>query len=113
MQWEEKGLRFVLLALAVAISTAQVQEPRAIIGPMDFSCGKWVNTPKDTSEHFQVRYWILGYLSGNNMQSSVDFMRGRDADGLTVWIDNYCRRNPLHAITRAMVELVKELKAGR
>jgi hypothetical protein len=47
------------------------------------------------------------------MQSSVDFLRGRDADGLTVWIDNYCRRNPLHPIMRAMVELVKELKAER
>jgi hypothetical protein len=29
MQWKEKVLRFALLALAVAMSTAQAQEPRA------------------------------------------------------------------------------------
>jgi len=106
-------LRIAMLALAVAISTAQAQEPRTVIHPTNFSCGTWINTPKNTAQHEQLKSWVLGYLSGDNIQSSVDFLRGRDADALTVWIDNYCRRNPLHEITRAMVELVKELKAGR
>ena len=98
----------------MAISTAQAQEERAIIGPLgSFSCGKWINTPKHTSEYFQLRYWVFGYLSGINMESGADFLRGRDADGLTVWIDNYCRRNPLHAITQATNELIKELRSGR
>ena len=41
-------LRFAVLALAMAMSTAQAQEQEGkfIIGPRDFSCGKWINTPK-------------------------------------------------------------------
>ena len=107
---KEKVLRFALLALSLVTSTAHAQEERAIIGPTSFSCGKWINTPKHTSEYFQLRYWVLGYLSGINMESGADFLRGRDADALTVWIDNYCRRNPLHAITQATTQLIEELR---
>jgi hypothetical protein len=56
---------FALLALAVAMSTAQAQqippEGRSVIGPLNFSCGKWVNTPKGTAEYFQLRQWVFGY----------------------------------------------------
>jgi hypothetical protein len=102
-----------ILALAVTISTAQAQEGRTVIGPLQFSCGKWVKAPRQTGERFQLEKWVSGYLSGLNMQSDTDFLRDRDVDGLTTWIDNYCRRNPLQPITRAIYELVQELKAER
>ena len=44
-------LRFAVLALSVAMSTTQAQEGKFIIGPRDFSCGKWTNTPKNTAQH--------------------------------------------------------------
>jgi len=60
------------------------------------------------------RLWdILDYLSGINVESSADFLQNRDADGLTVWIDNYCRQNPPRAITHAINALVDELRSGR
>ena len=105
-------LRIAMLLLIAAISTAGAQEERAIIGPTDFSCGKWIKTPKRTLNHEQLRMWILGYLSGINAESSADFLRNRDADGLTVWIDNYCRQYPLRAITQAINALVDELRFG-
>ena len=105
-------LRVTALLLAVATSTAQ-EEPRMVFGPMGFSCGKWTNAREQTGERAQLRYWILGYLSGLNMESSTDFLRGRDIDGLIGWIDNYCRRNPLDTMVRAVHELRDELRSGR
>ena len=105
-------LRFTVLLLAAAISTAQAQE-RMVFGPTGFSCGKWTNAREQTSERAQLRPWILGYISGLNMESSTDFLRGRDIDGLIGWIDNYCRRNPLHTMVRAVHELRDELRSGR
>jgi hypothetical protein len=99
--------------LIAAISTAQAQEGRAVIGPTDFSCGKWINTPKRTLYHEQQKMWVLGYLSGINMGSPVDFLRATDVDGLTAWIDNYCHRNPLQGITQAISALTNELRSGR
>src|SRR5215472_720073 len=90
-------LRLAVLALAVAMSTAQAQEQEGkfIIGPRDFSCGKWTNTPKNTAQHDVLGSWVFGYLSGTNVENAgVDFLRGREPDELMAWIDNYCQRNP-------------------
>src|SRR5262249_40734674 len=78
-------LRFAVLSLAVAMSTAQAQEQEGkfIIGPRDFSCGKWTNTPKNTAQHDVQGSWVFGYLSGINAENSgVDFLRGREPDAL-------------------------------
>jgi hypothetical protein len=54
---------------------------------------------------------VFGYLSGTNVENAgVDFLRGRE---LMAWIDNYCQRNPVHGITQAINELIKELQSGR
>ena len=82
-----------MLALAVAISTAQAQEQEGkfIIGPRDFSCSKWTNTPKNTAQHDVLGSWLFGYLSGTNVENAgVDFLRGREPDELM----DYCHRNP-------------------
>src|SRR5262245_56308692 len=54
--------------------------------------------------------WIS---SGVNVhQTGPDFLRDRDAGSLTAWIDNYCRRNPLHHVNQAVFELLDVLQAG-
>jgi hypothetical protein len=116
---DHPGARFrnlAVLALAVAMSTAQAQEQEGkfIIGPRDFSCGKWTNTPKNTAQQDVLGSWLFGYLSGINAENAgVDFLRGREPDELMAWIDNYCQRNPVHGITQAINELIKELQSGR
>jgi hypothetical protein len=108
-------LRFAVLLIVAAISTAQAQEAKTVLGPFPpFSCGKWLNTPKHTAEYEVLKGWVLGYLSGSNMESAgADFLRDRDVDGLTAWIDNYCRRSPLHNLPQAIHELMDLLRAGR
>jgi hypothetical protein len=118
---EGRVLRIAMLVLVAAISTAQAQTElgTTVIIPQrgGLSCGKWTNTPKHSPEHEIYQKWIFGYLSGVNMEHTKhmgsDFLRDRDTDGLTAWIDNYCRRNPLHPITQAVVELINELRSGR
>lgn len=107
--------RIAIIVAALTASTVQAQEGRfTVIGPTGFSCGRWVNTPKQTAEYDVLRYWVLGYLSGANLGAKgTDFLQNRDADGLTAWIDNYCRQNPLHAMTEAIYALMSELRAGR
>jgi len=109
---EGKGAAICPVVLAVAMSTAHAQEAtKTVIGPTDFSCGKWINTPKRSAEYEVLKSWVTGYLSGTNMGSAgPDFLQGRDVDGLTALIDNYCSRNPLHAITQATYQLILELR---
>jgi hypothetical protein len=108
-------MRNAMLILVASISTVQPQgDVRAIIGPTNFSCGMWSNTPKQSDQHDVLRSWLFGFISGLNFEStSGDFLRGKDPDGLTAWIDSYCQKNPLNTpVTQAAVELVKELRSG-
>src|SRR6516165_6278664 len=116
--WIVGSVLFVIvLAFFSYSSTAQAQEVKSVIVPLGFSCDKWTSTPRESPDHERLRQWILGYLSGANMESpggrETDFLRGRDADALTECIDDYCRRNPLHLITQAIYELIKELRPRR
>jgi hypothetical protein len=109
-------LRIATLLLVAAISTAQAQTEniKTVIEPGTggVSCGKWTNTPKRSPQHEIYRQWVVGFVSGVNFENAEgDFLRNTDSDALTPWIDNYCRQNPLHHITQAMIELVKVLKA--
>jgi hypothetical protein len=112
-------LRIAMLLIVAAISTAQVRsapapgETRTSLGPLDFSCSKWTNVPKRSTDHEILKGWALGFISGMNWENADgDFLQGRDVDGVTAWIDNYCGRNPLHATTQAIYELIQVLKAG-
>jgi hypothetical protein len=112
-----KCIVYGVLALVAAMSATHARgEPaqdvsRTSLGPLNFSCGKWTNTPKRSAEHEVLKTWLLGFVSGMNFENAGgDFLRDRDIDGITAWIDNYCRRNPLHAMTQAIYALTNELR---
>jgi hypothetical protein len=73
-------LRIALLLLVATVSTAQAQG-RSVVGPMPDSCGKWTDTPKRTANHERLRMWVLGFLSGINVENQAgDFLLGRDVE---------------------------------
>jgi hypothetical protein len=39
-----------------------------------------------------------------------DISKGVDADGLFVWLDNFCRKQPLDLFNKAVAQLAIELK---
>src|SRR5215472_4732824 len=72
------------------------------------------STRQKKAQHDVQGSWVFGYLSGINAENAgVDFLRGKEPDELMAWIDNYCQRNPVHGITQAINELIKELQSGR
>lgn len=57
------------------------------------SCGKWV-TERNGIEG-QSTTWLVGFLSGMAAASSKDVLNGTDNPSLFLWMDNYCKANPL------------------
>jgi hypothetical protein len=85
-----------MLLLAAATSTVQAEEGMRSVINGGLSCGKWTQTAKGSFQHEVFKGWVLGFVSGVNFgKAEGDFLRGRDPDGLTVWVDNYCRREPV------------------
>jgi hypothetical protein len=57
--------------------------------------------------------WLLGYLSALNLWGVIgerkDALKNTDAAAVYLWMDNYCRANPLQILATAAGILAREL----
>ena len=111
-------LIFHLLGIILAIGLSQPAFPQTkrtvtVLGPIENSCADWV-TARDGKNSQAYEFWLTGYMSGRNMSNdhSNDFLRGIKANSLDLWMDKYCRENPLKTILDGASQLGLEL-AGK
>lgn len=78
------------------------------------SCGKWVEGRSNPGSYRNIGVisWLGGYISGMASMSGVDILKDRDADSVFLWVDNYCRSNPLENLSDAGNALYSELQKG-
>lgn len=107
------------LTVAAVLLSPHAQAYTLFGGP---DCGKWVNTPSA-----QYKTWLMGFMSGQNAQHvgyrdviKDPYFQAKDpldqvssAEQLFLWMDNYCRANPLKTVADGGVALFAELVAKR
>lgn len=107
-----------LLAAVVAISlsaapAAEESQQATIFGLGNNSCGKWTSAKLEGGwPRIAHHAWLSGFLSGINVQrrnSYSDLTDGRDMDGMSAWVDNYCAKHPLDTVAQAGDALIVEL----
>ncbi len=128
-------MRELLLALIVAVfafSQAEAQGTYAIYGVGKNSCGMWLDgrdrvagksaVPVSEAGVLAVtrmrEQWVIGYVSAFNLWGPWpegwpevrDIGKATDAAGMLVWIDNWCRSNPLEAVGSATEALIGHLR---
>ena len=54
--------------------------------------------------------WLMGYISGKAMSIGVDVLKQNELPSLSLWVDNYCKTNPLDDSSDAGEMLFFELK---
>jgi hypothetical protein len=97
----------VVLLLALAASASHGQEI-SVLGKYD--CGQWFNSP--TREN--AKTWLNGYLTGANEAWTVfgpskDPLRAVSPPQAWLWMDNYCRENPLETVLSGGQKLFLEI----
>lgn len=108
-----KACIFVLLLLMSAVVSSQGVMIRGAN-----SCGMWIEQrAQDTTSRLTravvLQGWIVGYLSGLASESGKNFwgypnINSLDNESVFLWIDNYCRANPLKHIDDAGDALFRE-----
>jgi hypothetical protein len=74
------------------------------------SCGDWVaEREKKSIGTFGNESWLVGYLSGIATVTNTSFFKGTDNASLFLWMDNYCKANPLSDISDGGSKLYLEL----
>jgi hypothetical protein len=100
------------IALLLACTFANAQDAIGIDTP---NCGKWVK-----ANDLGQKWWLIGFLSGLNsaMRQDVksDPLKGSNVEGIYLWMDTYCKANPLSNLFNGgnllYVELFQKAKAG-
>jgi hypothetical protein len=74
------------------------------------SCGKWVSESAPDKWQFVVNLsWVVGFLSGMAQESQKNVLSGTDNNSISLWMDNYCRANPLKDVHDGSLVLFEEL----
>lgn len=74
-------------------------------------CGEWVKSQLRTPPHQANRAWLLGFLSGLNQDKFYKdaLSKVSSATQIFLWMDNYCKNNPLEQVSDGTYELFNEL----
>ena len=95
-------IRVWLLGLLTGILLSAVCEAVTIRGSR--SCGTWIeDRQKHGPSSIAIESWLVGYLSGLSQAFDKEFWQARGKNSLSnaslfLWLDNYCRANPLKPI---------------
>ena len=87
---------YVILFLCVTTWTNATAKTVTLLGL--HNCGEWI-AGQGLPNGYAARNWLMGYLSGLSMGSATDFLTNIDGDSIFLWMNNYCRENPLNSIT--------------
>jgi hypothetical protein len=97
-----------LIAALIAITVSSPVFAGGTFGSVD--CGQWI---KDTETmKSRNKTWLVGYMSGLNIADSQDrdSLAKVSAPQIWLWMDNFCKANPLKDIVYGGEELMIELR---
>jgi hypothetical protein len=80
----------------------------------DTSCGQFIDDRK-TNMDAPDRLWLAGWLSAYNalMPHTFNILGSDDLAGAMLWIENWCRQNPLKGMPEAAWALTMALYPTR
>lgn len=79
-----------------------------VYGPGTYSCGTWVEHRKTSNAWYQYAAWVSGFISGAG--HSGEELKEVDERAIFVFVDNYCKQNPLNPIVEGAKALLIEIE---
>lgn len=104
-----------LLAMVVSTSVFAVQ--KTTVGAVD--CGEWIARKGDSNgsnipNHFsetRANAWLVGFMTGLNFsEREGDPLKKASAAQIFLWMDNFCKANPLKTVVDGGQILMMELE---
>ena len=106
------NIMFCIALLLPSVATAIDANGDYIIrgvGSKDGSCSEYVRA--DVTSRRWYESWVMGYISGvNNARSGKeDFSNGVSPTAIGLWLDNYCKGNPMATCQEAVEAMIRYL----
>lgn len=73
------------------------------------SCGQWLEN--DQASRSAKRNYVAGYMSAINaaVKGKRNFFENTDRESIILFVDKYCRDNPLNAPVGGLLDLLRKL----
>lgn len=99
-----------ILAVGLMLSGVVNTASAAVAVRYSWSCGAWAAEQAKSNSLYYQKWWLIGFMSGLALGKDDDILEGTDPQSIYLWMDNYCKANPLNDITYGGVDLYYELK---
>lgn len=84
------------------------------------TCGTYLSA-RDEAHHGQFarqnmyKSWLMGFVTGYDFGApeTYDITPSMDLEAMMLWVENYCRRNPLATFAQAAGALITQLTPDR
>lgn len=110
------ALTIFCLCLAHSVHAQATHDPGKILvyGAGNVSCGTWVTSRKEHNEDGvkQITSWMLGFMSGLSSGLGPNKFKTTDVDGVSVFLDSECAKNPTEHIYNAGIALMHSLEGS-
>ena len=106
---DRKKMKTKLLISAIAMTISGLVSAQTSFGSAD--CGEWVKSQTTGTQKQSDRAWLLGFLSGLNQDDFFENALNKvsSASQIFLWMDNYCKNNPLERVSGGAYKLLSEL----
>jgi hypothetical protein len=86
------------------------------LGPT--TCGLYVTAVEEsrtdaTTGVYTYMTWLSGYATRVSSENNIDYFKGTDTKSIQLWLENYCRANPLKTFNEAADSALLELQKGK
>lgn len=85
-----------------------------VLGLGSESCGTYITERRQGNDN-PYRGWVTGYLSAYNesLKNTYNLLGKSDMEGVMLWLENYCSKNPLNSFSQASGALLGALFVDR
>lgn len=105
---------WMVAGLVSALSCSTAMGEAMTYGLGTTTCGLYVTAAEEAragQPYGVLMYmsWFSGYATMASGQSNIDYFKGTDTKSVQLWLENYCRANPLSTFNAAAVSAMVEL----
>ena len=99
-----------LIAALIALTVSSPVFASKTIGAVD--CGEWINRNKNDVAAIRIGSWLTGFMTGLNLGDAQnrDSLEKVSGEQIFLWMDNYCKANPLKDVIKGGYALMDELE---
>ena len=109
------AILMLLLAVVAFHTRAGDLKDGTFMAQPNISCGKLIEGNKSKGGRHEFSMWLGGFLTAYNWlkPDTVSILGKSDLTSAILWIENYCRANPLQSTGGAAILLTEELYPQR